>query len=135
MQVNYNIPYNLTLVEETSIAKKVAKRDIVLNQIERQIKAKKELLIKKYKQLKNKEEINEFLQYVKKDYNEYYNYIINEKEQQILAMKMLKEHLDNLINSEKLLNNQLQSAKIDQQYILNEMNKIKEELDEIISSN
>jgi cell division septum initiation protein DivIVA len=117
------IPYNLNLAE----------RDLLLDQIDKQIKAKKELLIKKSKQLKKKEEVNEFLDGVKNDYNKYYNYIIKEKEQQYEAMNMLKEYLDDLINSEKLVNNQLKTAKLDQKQILDEMSKIKNELDELVS--
>lgn len=111
----------------------LAERDLILSQIERQIKAKKELLIQKSKQLKKKEKINEFLDDVKNDYNKYYNYILREKQQQLQAMTILSEYLDDLVNSEKLVNNQLKSAKIDQRQILEEMSKIKRELDELVS--
>jgi cell division septum initiation protein DivIVA len=117
------IPYNLNL----------AQRDLLINQINKQIKAKRELLVKKSKQLEKKQEINEFLGDVKNDYNKYYNYIIKEKMKQYEAMNMLNTYLEDLIHSEKLVSNQLKMAKIDQRQILEEMNKIKGELDEIVS--
>jgi cell division septum initiation protein DivIVA len=112
----------------------LAQRDLILSQIDKQIKAKKELLITKHKELQKKQEVNDFLDNVKNDYNRYYNYIVREKEKQLKAMNMLKEYLDDLINSEQLVNTQLKMAKLDQRQILEEMDKIKSELDELVSS-
>jgi hypothetical protein len=112
----------------------LAHRDLVLEQIEKQIKAKKQLLVNKSKDLKKKQDTNEFLDIVKNDYNKYYTYILKEKQQQYEAMNMLNNYLDDLIKSEKLVNNQLRTAKIEQGEILSEMNKIKTELDELVSS-
>jgi hypothetical protein len=116
--------YNLTL----------AQRDLLICQIEEQINLKKQFLLKKSKELKKHEQENEFLNAVKNDYHKYYNYIIKEKEQQLQAMNMLQTYLDNLEQTEANVNSQLKMMKIDKKYILEEMEKIKNELNNIIQN-
>jgi vacuolar-type H+-ATPase subunit H len=89
----------------------------------------------KNKQLKKKEQVNEFLADVGKNYKKYYEYIIKEKQQQLQAMNMLNDYLNELVKSEQLVDKQLNTAKYDQKQILDEIKKIQEELDTIVSSN
>ena len=50
----------------------LAERDLQLIQIEREIKNKKQLLVKKKKELDKKHKLNEYLVDVKQDYTKYY---------------------------------------------------------------
>jgi hypothetical protein len=110
----------------------LAQRDLYLMQIEQQIINKKKLLIKKKKDLEKKTKLNEYLDEVKTDYNKYYDYILNEKQQQHSALLLLKEYMTDLIQTENLVNDQLRVAKHDQKDIIGEIDKVKSELDELI---
>jgi hypothetical protein len=107
-------------------------RDLHLLQIEKEIKHKKGLLIKKKKELDKKHKLNHYLGDVKEDYNKYYDYIVGEKQQQYNALLLLKEYMDDLIKTEKLVDEQLRTAKHDQKDIVGEIDKVKTELDELI---
>lgn len=110
----------------------LAERDIYLLQIEQEIKNKKKLLVKKKKELDKKQKLNQYLDTVKVDYTKYYNYIVNEKQQQYNALLLLKEYMGDLIKTEQLVDEQLRTAKHDQKYIIKEIDNVKAELDELI---
>jgi hypothetical protein len=110
----------------------LAERDLYLLQIETEINNKKKLLLKKKKDLDEKQNLNQFLNGVTKDYLKYYNYILNEKQQQYKMLIMLKEYLNDLIQTEHLVDDQRRTAKHDQKNILREIGKVKGELDNLI---
>ena len=58
---------------------------------------------------------------------------MDEKKKQMEAMNTLNAHLDKLIVSGHLAENDIKNSKKDQTTILREMNKIKKSLDEIIA--
>ena len=107
-------------------------RDLYLLRIETEIRNKKNLLVKKKKDLEKKSKLNHYLSGVKNDYSKYYDYIVNEKQQQYNALILLKEYMGDLIKTEHLVDDQLRTAKYDQKDIFAEINKVKAELDELI---
>jgi hypothetical protein len=111
----------------------LGERDLYLMKINEEIRNKKRLLVKKKKELDKKQKINQFLEGVKDDYAKYHNYILNEKQQQYNALLLLKEYMDDLSKTDNLVQSQIRSAKYDQNEIINEIDKIKVELDEIIN--
>lgn len=113
----------------------LAKRDTHLSQIEQEIRNKKGLLIKKKKELDKKTIINEFLGEVSSDYNKYYDYILSEKQKQYNALQLLREYMNDLIKTENLVDDQLRSAKHEQRTILDEIDNVKKELDELVTTN
>ena len=110
----------------------LADRDLYLIQIEEEIRNKKKLLVKKKKDLEKKYKLNQYLSEVKNDYSKYYDYILNEKQQQHNALILLKEYIDDLMKTENLVDDQLRSAKHDQKDIIREIDNVKAELDELI---
>ena len=110
----------------------LAERDLYLLQIETEIKNKKQLLVKKKKDLDQKQNLNHFLTGVTQDYQKYYNYILNEKQQQYKMLLLLKEYLNDLINTENLVDEHRRTAKHDQKHIIQEIDKVKGELDNLI---
>jgi len=110
----------------------LAERDLHLLQIEAEIKNKKKLLVKKKKDLDKKIKLNEYLSGVKSDYSKYYDYILNEKQQQYNALNLLKEYISDLIKTEHMVDEQLRSAKYDQKEIIQEIDRVKGELDELV---
>lgn len=110
----------------------LAERDLHLLQIEAEIRNKKNLLVKKKKELDKKFKVNTYLTGVKKDYSKYYDYILNEKQQQFNALNLLKEYMNDLIKTENLVDEQLRTAKHDQTDIIGEIDRVKAELDELV---
>jgi hypothetical protein len=109
----------------------LADRDLYLTQIESQINAKRKLLMDKKKILKKELNQNEFLKYVMNDYNKYYQYIIQQKQDQINAMNTLKSYINDIIVSGKMTDQDIENARKEKNLLLNELNKIRHELESI----
>lgn len=108
-------------------------QDNRLLQIEEVIEAKRNMLIKKQKKLKKMEKQNAFLQDIKRDYNKYYDYIIQQKRDQIKALELLNNYVDDLTRSGRLNGHNLKDAKHEQKRIIGEMKSIRSGLDKIIT--
>jgi|LakMenEpi03Aug12_release.lakeMendotaPanAssembly.Ray.scaffolds.fasta_scaffold1773146_1 hypothetical protein len=119
--------------KESNDENKLAQRDLKLIQIYEEIKNKKDLILKKKKDLSKKKNVNAYLEIVNADYENYYNYILEQKKKELDAMNILNEYIDDLVNTDKLVDTQLKTAKRDQREILNEISKIKGELDKLIA--
>ncbi len=109
----------------------LAKRDLYLVRIEDEMSKKKQFLINKYNMLGEMEEENEYLRVVRNDYSHYYDYIKKEKQDQIDAMNLLRDYIDNLIVDGKLTDADLENVQEEQHKILGEIDSIKGGLDEI----
>ena len=113
----------------------VAERDLKLLQLEKEIKKKKDFLLKKRKELEKKEVLNQYLAIVKKDYDNYYEEQLETKKKELNAMSALNDYMIYLENQNHLVNNQLIIAKYDKKHISKEKNKIKKELDNLMNNN
>jgi|UniRef100_A0A6C0KQT5 hypothetical protein len=111
----------------------LAQRDLNLLQIEQEIMNKKYLLVNKKKDLDKKQKLNNYLDTVKDDYTKYYDFIVKEKQQQYNALLLLKEYMNDLTKTENLVDEQLRSVKHDQKDIIREIDKVKNELDELMN--
>lgn len=109
----------------------LAQRDLYLVRIEEELNKKKEFLLNKYNYLGEVEEDNEYLKVIRNDYNHYYDYIKKEKQDQVDAMNLLKDYIDELIVDGKMTDKDLESAEIEQEKILTEIDAIKNDLDKI----
>ena len=112
----------------------LADRDKYLVQIEEQIQAKRNLLLGKRKFLESTLKQNTFLDGVKNDYDKYYGYIAKKREEELRAMGILKQYTEELMVSTKMTESDIKRTKEDQRLILDEMSKIKSELDKIIAN-
>jgi hypothetical protein len=119
-------------MEEINIKITLTERDFYINQIEDQIKEKEQLLINKYKQMNDLAKKNEFLTDIKNDYTNYYNYIVKEKQQQLIAMENINAYLNNLFLNTQLSLDKINDAKLEQKRILIEMDIIKTKLNNIM---
>ena len=106
--------------------------DSKLLHIEKMIKAKKKLLLSKQEKLEKISKNNHFLNEIKNDYQQYYNYIKKQKEDQILALNMLNEYIKDLSLSGELSKHNINDSRYEQKKILNEINSIKEGLKSIM---
>jgi len=112
----------------------LSERDKYLTQVENQMQAKKDLINEKRVALNENIKQNHFLENVREDYNKYYNYIIQQKKDQVKAMQILDDYVKDIIISNKLTENDLQNAKREQQQILDQLDVVKKELDTLISN-
>jgi hypothetical protein len=110
----------------------LAKRDLQILQLEKEIKNRKKLLVNKKKELEENNKINHYLEGVKNEYNKYYEFTIKEKQEQYDALMLLNQYIDDLIKSENLVKEDLRAAKHEQTTIIKEINKIKTELDDLL---
>ena len=90
------------------------------------------MLVNKKIDLDKKQKLNHYLIGVQDDYSKYLDYILNEKQQQRDALILLKEYINDLIKTENLLDYQLRNAKHDQKDIIQEIDKVKDELEELL---
>jgi hypothetical protein len=110
----------------------LAKRDKKLLKIEEEIELRRKFLLEKQKRLDKLTRQNHFLETIKKDYETYHNYIVEQKESQIRAMNSIKQYVEDLIVSGKLTDEDIRQAKDDQREITGEVKKIREKINEII---
>ena len=96
------------------------------------IEAKKNMLFEKQKKFRFIAKQNAFLNAVKNDYQNYYGYIVQQKNDQIKALTVLDNYIKQLTISGNLTKHNIEDAKQEQTKILRELNSIKENLDSII---
>ena len=108
------------------------KKDNEFMQIQQLIDEKKKFLIEKQKKLRFITKQNRFLEEVKNDYSKYYGYISKQKEDQIKALSLINEYIQNLTISGQLSIQNIKDAKEEQKKILMEMKSIKSSLDSMI---
>jgi hypothetical protein len=100
--------------------------------IENLIEAKKRLLLNKQKKMRFISKQNRFLDEVRQDYNKYYTFIASQKQQQIKALCLLNNYVNDLTISGNLSKHNIEDAKHEQKMIIREMKSIQNSLDEII---
>lgn len=114
------------------------KRDIEINDdqflhLQNVIKIKRNMLIQKQKKLKQLIKQNNFLKDVRNDYVSYNNYIVKQKEDQIIALQLLKKYIHDLTISGNLSENNLKDALYEQNKIKKELRSIKLSLDHLMN--
>ena len=106
-------------------------RDKVLDNLQVELGHRKKLLKNKFTNINELSKENVFLSNVKDDYKKHYGYIKKIKEEQYRSMGVLADYLDNLLEQTEGANDSLRNAKKQQKSVISEMNKIKNEIDEI----
>ena len=119
-------------MEIVAVNMPLEKRDERLLHIEELINIKRKMLLDKQKKFRFIEKQNNFLDAVKNDYNKYYNYISQQKQDQIKALELLNNYVHDLSISGELSKHNIEDAKFEQERILNEVKSIKKGLDNII---
>jgi hypothetical protein len=107
----------------------LSERDTYIMKIEQQMEAKKKMLLEKHETIFKSTKFNNLLEDIRKDYQTYYNYIIEQKKQQIEALTILNEYIHQLTKNETLSENNRKDAKFEQKKILTEINNIKNNMD------
>jgi hypothetical protein len=77
---------------------------------------------------------NLFLDEVKNDYIKYYDYISQQKQDQIKALDLLNLYIQDLTNSGNISKHNIQDAKFEQKKIMREVKLIQNGLNSLISN-
>ncbi len=121
------IPYG------TRIVVPLREKDDQFVKIQELIDAKKQMLLDKQKKFRFISKQNKFLERVRDDYSKYYNYVAQQKRDQIRALEVLDEYIKDLTLSGNLTKHNIEDAKEEQSKVLHEIKSIKESLDSIIN--
>jgi len=100
--------------------------------IQQMIEQKRDLLLQKQHHLKKAAKQNHFLEVVKNDYAKYYDYIAQQKREQIQAFELLNKYIQDLNSTNQLSKYNIEDAKVEQQKIMGEIGSIKKGLDELM---
>ena len=111
-----------------------ANRDLIQLKIDMEMKKNQKAMLYRLKYINKMQEKNEFLKEIAKDYNRYYKYIVEEKKKEKANIEKLLIYLDNLIVEGDLSETMLKRAEFQQQNIMQELSRVKNSLDEIVSS-
>ncbi len=110
----------------------LAKRDKILGDMEAQLYAKRFLLLQKREALKNSMKQNRFLEEVKKDYDNYHEFLVTQKKEQIDALEYINKYISDIQNEGNLNDEKINESRVQQEWILSELKNIKKDLNEII---
>ena len=125
--MNVIVPFNRNNNE-------LADKDAQLIQLEHLIESKRKMLLDKQKKLRFVYKQNHFLDVVRQDYETYYSYIVKQKQDQMKALQLLNNYVNDLTRSGNLTKHNMADAKHEQRKIVNEMKSIQMNLDEIVSN-
>jgi len=103
-------------------------------QLQEAIEAKRRMLLDKQKKIRFISKNNDFLHDVRNDYATYYKYISQQKQDQIRALQLLNEYMNDLAITEKISKHNIEDAKVEQSKIMREINSIKKGLNSIIEN-
>ena len=117
-------------MENCNLSIEVYQKEKSINEIENLIKKKKKDLLKKTIEINEKKKMNDFLIEVGNDYHKYLHYFKNQKQRQIDSLNLINNYLQMLNNNEKIANQQYLLIEKDQNVILEEIEKIRQEISE-----
>lgn len=119
-------------LEEENMIAALAARDLKQSRIADMIRAKRAMLLKKQAEVDKKQKSNKFLKGVVKDYARYRDHIVAMKQQQLSAMVLLQRYVADLEKSEHTVGAQLYEARRDQLELTHEMDKLRDELEQLV---
>ena len=98
------------------------------------IDEKRQMLMDKQHKLKKIVKKNVFLEEIKGDYLEYYNYIMKQKQDQMNALNLLNNYINELNDKNKLSKYNIEDSKMEQDKIMKEINEIQSGLNGIMKN-
>ena len=75
---------------------------------------------------------NRFLEEVKKDYDNYHEFLVTQKKEQIDALEYINNYISDIQNEGNLNDEKINESRVQQEWILSELKNIKKDLNEII---
>ena len=112
-----------------NVRKPLERKEEEFMKIQQLIHAKENFLMEKQKKLRVITKQNRFLDEVRNDYVKYYEYISNQKHEQIKALHLINEYINKLTITGELSKQNINDAKEEQRKIMREIKSIKKTLD------
>lgn len=112
----------------------LAKRDMTIQLLKDEIRCRKQILLKKVKELYSVENENEFLGEVVSDYARYKNYIIKQKQQQYEALQILLNYINTITKDINTAEHVLRESNYQQKMIFKQLSALKREIDDLIEN-
>jgi hypothetical protein len=109
----------------------LAKRDKIIDLLQSEINKTQSSVMEYLEDANKVQKENEFLESVTNDYKRYHNHILKEKERERNQMTILINYLDKILQEAGLSAQMANRARFQQNQILGEMEKVKNELDNL----
>lgn len=110
----------------------VAQQDIAAQIMKQELCAIRANLRNNYKNIKRVSSENAFLEDVLNDYNEYYDYMKKQKQEQHDALQTLMSYIENMSQELNTTEYLLRETQRDQKDIIKEMSNVKRELQDLM---
>ena len=110
----------------------LAKRDLNIDVLRKELEYRKKFMLDKQKELERAKFENAYLTGVAEDYNTYKNHLINQKREQLRALKIISEYISESSNTIDTTEHLLQESRMNQKEILADIERIKSEINELL---
>tara|TARA_Y100000389_G_C17459884_1_gene520869 strand:+ start:2163 stop:2531 length:369 start_codon:yes stop_codon:yes gene_type:complete len=113
---------------------KLAERDKILQQIQSEIKLQQMNLLRQTEDLEKNHKSNKFLEGVVEDYKEFRDHILQEKRNQKIFLEGLINYLEKMKIQGEMTDRLINQTKNEEKVITDRLEKVKRELNELISA-
>jgi uncharacterized protein YjiK len=113
---------------------KLAERDKILQQIQSEIKLQQINLLRQTEDLEKNHKSNKFLEGVVEDYKEFRDHILQEKRNQKIFLEGLINYLEKMKIQGEMTDRLINQTKNEEKVITDRLEKVKRELNELISA-
>ena len=116
----------------TSVGEEIANRDLILNEIEKEIKNQRSNIFNQLKDIEEKRQKNQYLNDIYQDYVKFKEHIVKEKSEQKLLLQKLLSYLEKSKTEEFYASRLIQQLDIEEKNVHNKLNQVKKELSELL---
>jgi hypothetical protein len=116
----------------TSVGQEIANRDLILNEIEKEIKNQRINIFNQLKDIEEKRQKNQYLNDIYQDYVKFKEHIVKEKSEQKLLLQKLLSYLEKSKTEEFYASRLIQQLDIEEKNVHNKLNQVKNELTELL---
>jgi len=115
-----------------SIGEEIANRDLILNQIDTEIKNQQKFIFKQIQDIEQKRQSNQYLNTIYEDYMKFKEYIVKEKSEQKLLLQKLLSYLEKSKTEEFYATRLLDQLDKEEKNVYNKLNQVKTDLNELL---
>ena len=116
----------------TSVGDEIANRDLILIEIEKEIKNQRSNIFNQLKDIEEKRQKNQYLNDIYRDYVKFKEHIVKEKYEQKLLLQNLLSYLEKSKTEEFYASRLIEQLDIEEKNVYNKLNQVKKELSELL---
>ena len=116
----------------TSVGEEIANRDLILNEIEKEIKNQRSNIFNQLNDIEEKRQKNQYLNEIYQDYVKFKEHIVKEKSEQKLLLQKLLSYLEKSKTEEFYASRLIQQLDIEEKNVHDKLNHVKKELSELL---